>query len=218
MGRYLAERRAQAPILWQAAQENALLSRGYAVLASPSAALAAAPTGTGADPHIPAPIVVTPSLTLATPQAGVQAGWAFTRECEYPSAYTVGQTLERPHASQGKVHGQFGCLSAGPWSPKAGSVTYDDLPLPRTDDLVLRLRYSKYSAPSVPILISLDDERLPRATLYPRDQGNWDQFAWSDTLALGAVAEGRHTLRFTTDGQQYGVADLDLFVLAAGAP
>jgi len=41
------------------------------------------------------------------------------------------------------------------------------------------------------------------------DQGSWDQFTWTEPILLGNVVAGDHSIIFSTDGQQYGVADLD---------
>jgi hypothetical protein len=81
--------------------------------------------------------------------------------------------------------------------------------------LSLKLRYSKYNSPSVPILIWIDDEPTPRATFYPEDQGDWNRFAWTEPILLGSVEGGVHSLIFSSDGQPYGVAELDKFVLSA---
>jgi len=81
--------------------------------------------------------------------------------------------------------------------------------------LYLRLRYSKYSPSSVPILIYIDNEPVSRARYYPIDQGNWDTFVWTEPIDLGMIASGQHSITFSTDGQQYGVADLDVIVLSA---
>jgi hypothetical protein len=187
-GRYLAEREGQIPILWQAAQANTLLRDGYSILAS-----------RGDIPPSP-----------ATPEA-----WWYQRECEYPDEHTVGQMIERPNAEGFKVHGQFGTEPA--WPAKAGWVQFNNISIPQTDSLFLALRYSKYSSPSVPILIYIDDESTPRATLIPIDQGDWDRFTWTGPISLGSVESGYHSIRFSTEGQEYGVADLDRFVLAVSA-
>jgi hypothetical protein len=63
----------------------------------------------------------------------------------------------------------------------------------------------------------VDGEATPRATLYPVDQGDWNQFVWTEPIPLGSIVAGIHSIKLSTDGQQYGVADLDSFVLAAGS-
>jgi hypothetical protein len=82
--------------------------------------------------------------------------------------------------------------------------------------VALKLRYSKYSPSTAPILIYLDGEAVPRASFTPVDQGDWNNFTWSEPIALGDIEGGEHTIKFVTDGQQYGVADLDMFVLEVG--
>ena len=90
--------------------------------------------------------------------------------------------------------------------------------IPQIDHLYLKLRYSKYSPSSIPILIFIDDEPTPRAKFYPIDQGSWDQFAWTQPIDLGKIGSGAHSIKFATDGQQYGVADLDMFILTTETP
>ena len=142
--------------------------------------------------------------------------WEYKRECEHPDEFTVGQVIQRSNASVQMVHGQFGTVPA--WPVQSGYVKYNNIKTPRTDHLYLKLRYSKYSASDVPILVYLDDETLPRATIMPTDQGSWDKFVLTDSIDLGSVKRGVHSLKFYTKGQIYGVADLDRFVLATEPP
>jgi len=189
-GRYLAERRGQVPILWQAAAANPLLQQGYRLLA-PSGPLKAGPA---------APVV-----------------WSQSMVCAFPSQSTVGQLIWRSGASAGKVHGQFGTSAVSPFPAKAGYVRYANISMPATARLFLIVRYSKYSPSSVPILVYLDDEPSPRASFYPRDQGDWYKFASTDPILLGSIESGTHSIKFYTAGQQYGVADLDSFILEGEA-
>ncbi len=140
------------------------------------------------------------------------------RECENPYFSSVGQTLSRTNASGGKVHGQFGTTGEAPWDAKAGQVIYQNLNIPQTLSLFLKIRYSKNSPASVPILIYLDSEPNPRASFYPKDQHDWNQFTWSEPIYLGKVKGGKHSLSLSTLGQQYGVADLDQFILTSKIP
>jgi DNA-binding CsgD family transcriptional regulator len=142
----------------------------------------------------------------------------YERECEYPDESTVGQTIGRSNASGDQVHGQFGAMAVEPWSGMAGEVVYKNISTPRVEELYLQIRYSKNSPPSAPILVYLDGEESPRASVYPQDQKEWDRFAWSDPIYLGSVESGVHSITFSSVGQQYGVADLDKFVLTAGSP
>lgn len=139
--------------------------------------------------------------------------WKYEREGEFPGEATVGKALERSNASGQKVHGQFGTIPA--WPAQPGCVTYNNITIPETDHLYLELRYSKYSPATVQILISIDDEETPRARTVPEDQGGWNRFVWTDPILLGKIENGVHSLTFCTGGQQYGVADLDKFVLYA---
>jgi DNA-binding CsgD family transcriptional regulator len=146
-------------------------------------------------------------------------GWKkYERECEYPDAATVGQTIGRSNASGSNVHGQFGTTNASPWPALAGFVIYKNITTPKVDQLYLKVRYSKNSPTSVSILIFMDDETNPRAAFSPRNQGNWNQFSWTEPIYLGSIESGVHSIKFATDGQQYGVADLDKFILTAGSP
>lgn len=182
--------------------------------------------GRKAPPRMNYPILITFGMALALTAAVVlyldhsrPKSWnGYERECEYPDKATVGETIGRSNASGKLVHGQFGTMNAEPWSPTAGEVVYENIGTPKVEQAFLRLRYSKNSPPSVPILIYVDDEKTPRASLYPQNQENWNRFAWTDPIFLGSVESGVHTLTFYTVGQQYGVADLDKFVLSAGSP
>jgi hypothetical protein len=177
---------ALVPIVWQTATANLFLKKGYLLMAPNE---------------------------KSEPQAPTPAAWSLTRECEEPDESSVGQMIWRSNASGSKVHGQFGTTAADPWPAKSGYVKYNNLTIPATDRLVLTLRYSKYSPSTVPILITIDDEPTPRATFYPKDQGDWNQFASSEPIPLGRVGSGTHSIKFYTQGQEYGVADLDVFVL-----
>ncbi|MBX0327652.1 serine/threonine protein kinase [Oscillochloris sp. ZM17-4] len=143
--------------------------------------------------------------------------WAYTREGEAVTQSSVGVNIARSHASDGYVYGQFGAASTAPWPAQPGSVSYGDITLPDVDHLLLQVRYSKDSPATVPILVYLDDEPAPRATFNPIDQKSWDQFVTTAPIDLGRIAAGSHTIRFRTDGQRFGVADLDTFTLTAGA-
>ena len=138
----------------------------------------------------------------------------YERECEYPDEATVGQMMQRPNASGAKVHGQFGTTASPPFPGQSGYVIYKNINLPPLDQLYLKLRYSKFSPSSVPILVYLDNETTPRASIYPVDQHDWNQFTVTEPILLGSVKRGNHSLRFSTEGQQYGVADLDKLFLS----
>jgi hypothetical protein len=187
-GRYLAERAGQTPILWEAAWTNTLLSRGTQLLNQSTS----------------------PVTTVLSSPPTVQI---FERECENPDVSTVGQLLERADASGKLVHGQFGTTTDFPWPEQPGQVSYHNIDLPEIEHLYLQLRYSKASPSTAPILIYIDDEPTPRAWLYPTDQFGWDTFASIKPVLLGSVTAGPHTIKFVTDGQPYGVADLDKFIL-----
>jgi DNA-binding CsgD family transcriptional regulator len=142
----------------------------------------------------------------------------YERECEYPDEYSVGQATRRTNADGSMVHGQLGVMSASPWSALAGYVTYESIHIPQVNNLFLMLRYSKSSPPSTPILIYLDNEPDPRATFYPTDLGNWNTFTWTEPIPLGRLESGIHAIMFYTEGQEYGVADLDKFILIPSSP
>jgi len=145
-----------------------------------------------------------------------KAAWTYEREGEYPDEYTVGSVLQRSSASAEMVHGQFGVVPA--WPAQPGYVKYDNIKIPQAEHLYLKLRYSKYSSSSVPILVYLDDELTERAAIPLIDQGGWDKFVWTDVIDLGSVARGVHSIKFYTDGQEFGVADLDKFILTTEPP
>jgi DNA-binding CsgD family transcriptional regulator len=142
--------------------------------------------------------------------------WSYEREGEHPDEYTVGSVLQRSSASDEMVHGQFGVIPA--WPAQPGYVKYDNIKTPNADHLYLKLRYSKYSSASVPILVYLDDELTERAAIPLIDQGGWDKFVWTDVIDLGSVERGVHSIKFYTDGQEFGVADLDKFILTTEPP
>jgi hypothetical protein len=142
----------------------------------------------------------------------------YTRECEGPDEATVGQTITRANASGAAVHGQFGAAGAPPYPALKGQVIYRDIPTPRLAHAYLKLRYSKDSPASVPIMVFLDDEIHPRGSLPLVDQHSWEAFAWSEPLDLGELAPGEHTLKLYTVGQPYGVADLDQLSLTDRLP
>lgn len=122
--------------------------------------------------------------------------------------------IERSNASGVRVHGQFGTVDSSPYPAKSGYVKYRNIDIPQSDQLYLDLTYSKWSPSSVPILVYLDGESTPSATFHPADQGDWNRFASTGPINLGSVDSGVHSIQFYTDGQQWGVADLDVFTLA----
>jgi DNA-binding CsgD family transcriptional regulator len=142
--------------------------------------------------------------------------WTYEREGEYPDESTVGLVLQRSSASNEMVHAQFGTVPA--WPAQSGYVIYNKIKISRADHLFLKLRYSKYSSSSIHILVYLDEELSPRAAILPVDQGNWDKFVWTDPIDLGSVERGVHSIKFYTDGQEFGVADLDKFTLTTEPP
>lgn len=142
--------------------------------------------------------------------------WSYEREGEHPDEFTVGSVLQRSSASEEMVHGQFGVVPA--WPAQPGYVKYEDINIPRAEHLYLKLRYSKYSAFTVPILVYLDDESTHRAEIQLIDQGGWDKFVWTNAIDLGSVERGVHSIKFYTDGQEFGVADLDKFILTTEPP
>jgi DNA-binding CsgD family transcriptional regulator len=148
-----------------------------------------------------------------------QIPWSgYEREFEHPDEYTVGQTIERSNASGSNVHGQLGTTVEAPWPAQFGYVIYNNIKIPKVDQLYLKIRYSKDSPASVPVLIYLDDEPNPRMTYYPTDLGNWNTFVWTEPILLGSINSGVHSILFYTQGQPHGVADLDIFILTASLP
>jgi DNA-binding CsgD family transcriptional regulator len=156
------------------------------------------------------------TVTVWTIVQSSKTAWIVEREGEYPDESTVGMVLQRADASDQMVHGQFGTIPA--WPAQPGYVKYDNIKTPRSDHLFLKLRYSKHSSSDVLIFIYLDDELAPRAKLLPVNQSSWDKFVWTDAIDLGSVTRGTHSIKFYTDGQEYGVADLDMFILTTKSP
>jgi len=147
-----------------------------------------------------------------------QKPWLYEREAEFPDEFTVGQDVDRSNASDKKVHGQFGSQNFDPWLPQTGFAKYYNIEIPKSSVLYLQLSYSKFSKSSVPILIYLDDEQDPRQSIYPIDQGDWNKFIWTERIALGEIKKGVHAIKFFTNGQEFGVADLDMFILTTEPP
>jgi len=145
-----------------------------------------------------------------------KTAWTYEREGEYPDEFTVGLVLQRSSASAQMVHAQFGTVPV--WPAQPGYVKYNDIKISHADHLFLKLRYSKYSSSSIPILVYLDEELERRAAILPIDQGSWDKFVWTDAIDLGSVERGVHSIKFYTDGQEFGVADLDKFILTTEPP
>jgi DNA-binding CsgD family transcriptional regulator len=160
-------------------------------------------------------IIVLTMLFFQSQEKGV---WRFEREAEYPDEYTVGQDLDRSNASSKKVHGQFGTENTPPWSARPGFVKYYNIRVEKSGTLYLQIRYSKNSRSFVPILIHIDDEKEPRESFYPKDQGDWNSFVVTEPISLGEIEKGKHSITFSTNGQEYGVADLDKFILTAEQP
>jgi hypothetical protein len=166
----------------------------------------------------PLPLDLTPSayasssfMTKESLSVPASTPWEYERECEYPDEHTVGMMIYRSNASSQKVHGQFGCEDTSGYPATSGYVKYVGINVPGAYNLFLILRYSKYSSSSVPIEISVDDEL--RASFYPENQWNWNVFTSTNAIPLGSVDSGVHSITFYTEGQQYGVADLDKFIL-----
>jgi DNA-binding CsgD family transcriptional regulator len=148
-----------------------------------------------------------------------QAVWeGYERECEKPDGSTVGQAMTRSFASGSLVHGQFGTAGEAPWPAVAGYVTYENIRIPHSGRLYLLLRYSKDSPSETPVTITLDDELYPRSRITLLDLHDWEQFAWTVPIDLGEVSRGTHAIRLSTEGQPYGVADLDKFRLTDQKP
>ena len=145
-----------------------------------------------------------------------KTAWRYEREGEYPDESTVGLVLQRSSASEEMVLAQFGTVPA--WPAQPGYVKYNNIKISQTNHLLLKLRYSKYSSSSVYILVYLDEEAVHRVAILPIDQGSWDKFVWTDAIDLGRVERGVHSIKFYTDGQEFGVADLDKFILTTEPP
>ncbi|MCG8349599.1 MAG: hypothetical protein MI924_17675 [Chloroflexales bacterium] len=143
--------------------------------------------------------------------------WKFERECENPDQHTVGKTIFRSSASGQEVHGQFGTTEDTSGYPaESGFVKYTNINIPQVDNLYLTVRYSKSSSASVPIEVHINDE--PRGVFTPTNTGNWNVFTSTNAIHLGNIDNGVYTMTFYTEGQQFGVADLDKFSLTGDLP
>jgi hypothetical protein len=156
-------------------------------------------------------LVIGIALSVYPKEDGKCEDWpGYEREFEYSDYSTVGKMIERDQASSKKVHGQFGCDEIE-YKRKSGVVVYKNIKFPESADFLLDVTYSKHSPPSVPIEIFIDKEKTPRATINLKDQGDWNKFYTQKTIVLGYVKKGLHSLVFRTSGQDFGVADLDIF-------
>ena len=176
------------------------------------------PTNTSVPPtstptNTPVPPTSTPTNTPTPTATATSEPWTYNREAETPNEATVGQTIFRSNASGELVHGQFGSQGQSPWSAKEGYVLYE-ITTPPLTHLLLQVRYSKYSPATAIISVLLDDESTSRTTFLPSNLGDWDTFVWTSELDLGPVSAGAHTIKFHTIGQEFGVADLDWFILS----
>ena len=80
----------------------------------------------------------------------------------------------RSNASGSQVHGQFGTKDAYLWPAWTGDVVYTGIDIPQIANLYLKLRYSKSSLSSTPILIYIDNganHQEPRSSLSIRGVG-----------------------------------------------
>jgi|CXWL01.1.fsa_nt_gi hypothetical protein len=186
------------------------------------------PTDTPTSTFTPSPNpTVTPAVTVTptetptstlTPSATFilsPTPFVYVRECELPDSSTVGMQITRSNASGQSVHGQFGTLDSDPFPPRPGCVMYTGINLPQVEHLYIQIRYSKDSSSHIPIHIYMDDESVPRKTFYPENLEDWNAFALTLKYDLGPVGSGTHSIKLCTDGQQYGVAELDRFTLTA---
>jgi len=136
----------------------------------------------------------------------------YTRECETADAKNTGQVIYRSAASGSKVMGQFSCQNAEPWSAiPNGYVRFTELNFPKTDEeLMIELRYSKYSAAKSWIYLKIDG--VVRDSIMPLNLGSWNIFS-QDTFNIGHLV-GHHSLEFfVSESQTYGTADLDMFTI-----
>lgn len=175
----------------------------------------ATPVAAPAEPSATEAATVVPSpAPTDTPQpAAERTNWKYEREGEQFDESTVGEPGERSEASGGIAYLRLGCINRDPWTAQTGYVKFNGIEIPASDHLFARVRYSKHSQSTVTVQILLDDERVARAKFTPEDQGSWNTFVWTEPIDLGAVTAGAHSIRFATEGQQFGTLDLDKFVL-----
>jgi hypothetical protein len=144
----------------------------------------------------------------------------YTREAESPDGQGGGSgwLIQRSNAYEQKVRGALGCNPVG-WQALAGYVEYDLDVLPAgTHHLYVKVGYSKNNTDPVPVTVSLyptgGGATVASASFTPQNTGDWNAFTTS-VVDLGNVSGGDYTLKFSTDGAQYGVADLDRFIITS---
>lgn len=135
------------------------------------------------------------------------------REFESKTYFNIGKAIGRGNASGEIVHGQFGCGPEPDHDAKPGSIEFAGISVPAGGDLLIRITYSKNSPETTPIQIFVNEEGDPRASFTPKSTGDWNKFTSTGDIMLGTVSNGIYKLTFYTEGQKWGVADLDRFVL-----
>ena len=134
------------------------------------------------------------------------------KECEQYNTSTIGQPISRNNASNGKAFGQFGCIEENGYEAKAGYVEYQNINIPSIKNLFIKIRYSKNNYSGEKIDIHLDG--IMKESFTPKNTGGLNFFDSTEYINLGAVRNGRHIIKFFTNGQRGGTADLDKFILS----
>jgi len=106
----------------------------------------------------------------------------FNAACENPTGSSVGSKINRTHANDGYVWGQFGCEAIPDYLIKAGEVWYTDNGIPAYGPLYIKIQYSKNTPATVPIEIFIQEDKKTEFT--PANTGNWDTFTSTDWLEL----------------------------------
>ena len=149
----------------------------------------------------------TPSPTSTPTATPTPPLWSYERECEKPGEHVI----PRENASKSAVLGQFGSTKK---PPRPLSVTYSGIEIPQTDVLYLYIRYSKNTSPSVPINIYLGEAKESANSFIPERTGDLNTFTCTDSIDLGGVIAEVDSITFSTEGQEFGVGDLDKFILS----
>jgi hypothetical protein len=136
-----------------------------------------------------------------------------SREFEITDSFTIGQSVARSEASNQTAHGQFGCLPNEDYPAQAGQIEFKSIHIPNDGEYWIEIIYSKDSPQqTVPIQIFLNE--IEKANFVPEPTGSWNIFTNTVLIPLGKLDAGIYTLKFYTIGQQYGVADLDKFIIS----
>lgn len=127
-----------------------------------------------------------------------------------------GELYRRDMASDGLALAHFGANPRNQsYLGESSSLSFRQVDIATSNEYFIKIHYSKHTDPGVPVDIYLDREDYPRYSFDPEVTGDWETFEWTKMLPLGQIEAGTHEIIFKTEGQDFGVADLDHFILTA---